>query len=54
MTQEQMKWIAEQVLGGKKLHDIEFGVPALNTEEKLALIDKAIRQFPALESGSKL
>jgi len=50
MTKEQMKRIAEQVLEGKKLHDIDFGVVTLNLDEKLSLIDKAIRLYPVPES----
>jgi hypothetical protein len=46
MNQERLLLIAEQVLGGKKLHEIDFGEPKLDLEEKLRRIDLAIRQYP--------
>jgi len=53
MMQEQLKHISEQVMAGKKLHEIEFGAPALGLDEKLALIDKAIRLYPVAETTGR-
>lgn len=52
MTKERLLLIAEQVLGGKKLHEIDFGEPKLDLEEKLRRIDLAIRQYPMPEALS--
>jgi hypothetical protein len=50
MAQGNMKWIAEQVLEGKSLLNIDFGETGLNSDQKLALIDLALKQFPSLPS----
>jgi hypothetical protein len=50
MSQESLKRIAEQVLNGRKLHEIDFGEPKLNLDEKLGRIDMALRQFPLAPS----
>ena len=39
MVQGILKWIAEQVLEGKSLVNIDFGETGLNSGEKMALID---------------
>ena len=46
MVQGILKWIAEQVLEGKSLVNIDFGETGLNSGEKMALIDLALRYFP--------
>ena len=46
MTPETLKRIASQVLGGKQLHETEFGDPDLSLEEKLALVDLALKKYP--------
>lgn len=51
MTPERLLLIAEQVLGGKKLHEIDFGEPQLDLEEKLKRVDLAIRQYPMAEKS---
>ena len=54
MSRERLHLIAEQVLGGKKLHEIDFGEPKLDLEEKLRRIDQAIRQiYPCLKRWPK-
>ena len=50
MNQEQLKWIEEQVLEGKKLHEIDFGEPRLDLEEKLRRIDLALKHYPVPEA----
>ena len=50
MAADRLRSIAEQVLGGKKLHEIDFGEPRLDLEEKLRHIDQAIRQYPFIEA----
>jgi len=50
MSQERLKKIAEQVFSGKKLHEIEFGTPAPDLDEKLSLIDRAIKLYPVTEA----
>ena len=50
MSQEQLRWIAEQVLEGKKLHEIDFGEPHLDLEEKLRKIDQALKLYPLPEA----
>jgi hypothetical protein len=52
MTREILKAIAEQVLGGKKLHQIDFGEPNLSLEEKLARIENALKHYPAADQIS--
>jgi hypothetical protein len=52
MTREQLLLVAQQVLGGKKLHEIDFGEPKLDLEEKLKRIDLAIRQYPVPEEAA--
>ena len=52
MNRERLLSIAEQVLGGKKLHEIDFGEPRLDLEEKLRRVDQAIRQYPMPETVS--
>ena len=49
MIQEQLRSIAEQVLEGKKLHEIDFGEPRLDLEEKLRRIDLALKLYPAAD-----
>ena len=44
-----LKSIAEQVLEGKKLHEIDFGERNLNLEQKLSAIDEAIRRYLTVE-----
>ena len=51
VTRERLLLIAEQVLGGKKLHEIDFGEPRLPVEEKLARIEQAIRMYPMPEAA---
>jgi hypothetical protein len=51
MTPEQLKSIAAQVLGGKKLHEIDFGEHRLDLEEKLKSIDLAIKLYPSPETA---
>ena len=53
MTPERMMLIAEQVLGGRKLHEIDFGEPRLPVEEKLARIEQAIRMYPMPEPAGQ-
>ena len=50
MTPEKLKRIAEQVLEGKHLHEIDFGEPHLSLEEKLAQVDLALKHYPNLTS----
>jgi hypothetical protein len=50
MVPANMKWIAEQVLEGKGLLNIDFGETGLNSDEKLALIGLALTQIPCLPS----
>ena len=50
MNKESLMSIADQVLRGKKLHEIDFGEPKLDLEEKLRNIDLAIRQYPTPDS----
>ena len=50
MAVDRLRSIAEQVLGGKKLHEIDFGEPRMNLEEKLRNIDQAIRRYPFIEA----
>ena len=52
MTPERMMLIAEQVLGGRKLHEIDFGEAKLDLEEKLRRIDLAIRHYPMPEAAA--
>jgi hypothetical protein len=47
MIRDMLKSIAEQVLEGKKLHEINFGEPNLNLEEKLTTIEEAIKRYPS-------
>ena len=49
MTPDELKRIAGQILAGKKLHEIDFGEPRLDLEEKLRNIDQAIRRYPFIE-----
>ena len=51
MSRERLLMIAEQVLGGKKLHEIDFGEPRLTVDEKLARIEQAIRLYPVPEES---
>ena len=53
MTPEKLKRIAEQVLGGKKLQEVDFGEPNLSLEEKLAQVDLALKHFPSPPSKSE-
>jgi hypothetical protein len=46
MNRENLRSIAEQAIGGKKFHEIDFGMPGLTFEEKLNAIDQALRQYP--------
>lgn len=52
INRERLQSIAEQVLGGKKLHEIDFGEARLDLEEKLRRVDLAIRQYPMPEALS--
>jgi len=52
MTPEKMKRIAEQVMAGKHLHEIDFGDPHLSLEEKLTLVDFSLKHYPSAESSS--
>jgi hypothetical protein len=47
---ERLKAIATQVLGGKKLREIDFGDPHLDLDEKLRKVDLAIRYYPYPET----
>jgi len=53
MTRERLRFIAEQVLCGKKLQDIDFGEPNLGLDEKLRTIDFAIRHYPTPEAWAE-
>ena len=46
MVPANIKWIEEQVLEGKRLVDIDFGEVKLNSDQKLELIDLALKHFP--------
>ena len=52
MTPEKLKRIAEQVIEGKKLLEVDFGEPNLSLEEKLALVDLALKHYPSPNSSS--
>ena len=53
MTPEKLKRIAEQVLEGKHLNEIDFGEPNLSLEEKLARVDWALKHFPSIPEKSE-
>ena len=53
MTPEKLKRIAEQVLEGKHLEEIDFGEPNLSLEEKLAQVDLALKHFPNPPSATE-
>ncbi len=45
MTPEKLKRIAGQALEGKNLYQMDFGEPILTPEEKLALVDMALKRY---------
>ena len=53
MTPEKLKRIAEHVLEGKNLYQMDFEEPNLTAEEKLALVDMAIKRYPFPETPSE-
>lgn len=49
MTIETLRSIAVQVLAGKGLHEIDFGEMGLPLEERLSLVDQALKRYPTLD-----
>jgi hypothetical protein len=54
MTPEKLKRIAEQVLEGKNLYQMDFGEPNLTAEEKLALVELALKSHPRPDTPSAM
>ena len=50
---ERLKVIAEQVLGGRKLVEIDFGEPNLGLDEKLRKVDLALKHYPNTEAAKE-
>jgi len=50
MTPKKMKWIAQQVLDGRHFHEIDFGDSHLSLQEKLTLVDLALKHYPSPET----